>query len=165
MGALATAGQAVRQEGRRRPRTVGAKKTKGCGAHSRRTALPTEEVAAMVAIRSSLAGLLSRLAPCFTAPSYRTFCMLTVGFIARIRENTVTGMLQAAGLAGVWHHSRAHAFFAYRRWDPDELGIKLLELLVSVLVAPGPPICGAADAPLWGRRGRRVSGPPSRHEG
>jgi hypothetical protein len=36
-------------------------------------------------------------------------------FIARIRENTVTGMLQGAGLAGIWHHSRAHSFFAYRR--------------------------------------------------
>jgi hypothetical protein len=144
---------------------VGAKKTKGCGAHYRRTALPTEEVAAMVAIPSSLAGLLSLLAPCFTAPSYRTFCMLTVGFIARIRENTVTGMLQGAGLAGVWHHSRAHAFFAYRRWDPDELGIKLLELLVSVLVAPGAPICLAVDDTLFGRTGKRVYGAHYLHDG
>ena len=39
-------------------------------------------------------------------------------------------MLQAAGLAGVWHHSRAHDFFARRRWDPDELGLVLLDFLV-----------------------------------
>ena len=96
-------------------------------------------------VPSSLAGLLSLLAPCFTAPTFQTFSMLTVGFIARIRENTVTGMLQAAGLAGVWHHSRAHSFFAYRRWNPDELGIKLMELLVAVLP-------GARCADRAGRR-------------
>ena len=116
-------------------------------------------------VPSSLAGLLSLLEPCFTAPSFRTFCMLTVGFIARIRENTVCGMLQGAGLAGVWHHSRAHAFFAYRRWDPDELGIKLLELLVSVLVAPGAPICLAVDDTLFGRTGKRVYGAHYLHDG
>jgi hypothetical protein len=40
--------------------------------------------------------------------------MLMVGMIGRVRDCTVTGMLQAAGLAGVWHHSRAHDFFATR---------------------------------------------------
>ena len=45
------------------------------------------------------------------------------------------------GLAGVWHHSRAHDFFACRRWDPDELGLALLDFLVTVFVKVGadPP--------------------------
>lgn len=101
----------------------------------------------MYQVPSSLAGLLSLLEGCFTAPTFRTFSMLMVGFIARIRENTVTGMLQGAGLAGVWHHSRAHAFFAYRRWAPDELGIKLLELLVF-----GARGARRADLPGRGRQ-------------
>jgi hypothetical protein len=63
---------------------------------------------------TSLAGLLSLLAPAFTQPTFQTFCMLMVGMIGRVRDCTVTGMLQAAGLAGVWHHSRAHDFFATR---------------------------------------------------
>ena len=119
----------------------------------------------MYQVPSSLAGLLSLLEGCFTAPTFRTFSMLMVGFIARIRENTVCGMLQGAGLAGVWHHSRAHAFFAYRRWAPDELGIKLLELLVSVLVAPGAPICLAVDDSLFGRTGKHVYGAHYLHDG
>jgi hypothetical protein len=110
------------------------------------------------AIPSSLASLLSLLEGCFTAPSFQTFCMLTVGFIARLRENTVTGMLQGAGLAGVWHHSRAHSFFAYRRWEPDQLGIKLMELLVCLLLASEAPICLAVDDTLFGRSGKRVYG-------
>jgi len=119
----------------------------------------------MPQVPSSLAGLLSLLAPCFTTPSFQTFSMLTVGFIARIRENTVTGMLQAAGLAGVWHHSRAHAFFAYRRWNPDELGIKLMELLVSVLLSPDAPIRLAVDDSLFGRSGKHVYGAHYLHDG
>ena len=33
---------------------------------------------------SSLAGLLSLLAPCFTQPTFQTFSMLIVGFVGRI---------------------------------------------------------------------------------
>jgi hypothetical protein len=91
--------------------------------------------------------------------------MLTIGFIARIRENTVTGMLQAAGLAGVWHHSRAHDFFAYRRWEPDEMGLRLLGFLVSVLVGADAPICMAVDDTLFGRSGKRVYGAHYLHDG
>jgi len=119
----------------------------------------------MPQVPSSLAGLLSLLEPCFTAPTFRTFCMLTVGFIARIRENTVCGMLQGAGLAGVWHHSRAHDFFAYRRWAPDELGLRLMELLVSVLLPPGAPIRLAVDDSLFGRSGKHVYGAHYLHDG
>jgi hypothetical protein len=53
----------------------------------------------MSEVPTSLAGLLSLLAPCFTQPTFQTFCMLIVRFVGRIRDCTVTGMLQAAGLA------------------------------------------------------------------
>jgi hypothetical protein len=119
----------------------------------------------MVQVPSSLAGLLSLLAPCFTAPTYRTFSMLMVGFVGRIRDCTVTGMLQAAGLAGECHHSRAHDFFAYRRWDPDELGLRLLDFLVSVFVKADAPVRLAVDDTLFGRSGRRVWGAHYLHDG
>lgn len=119
----------------------------------------------MPQVPSSLACLLSLLAPCFTRPGFQTFSMLTVGFLGRIRDCTVTGMLQAAGLAGTWHHSRAHDFFAYRRWDPDELGLRLLDFLVSVFVAAGGPIRLAVDDTLFGRSGRRVWGAHYLHDG
>jgi hypothetical protein len=91
--------------------------------------------------------------------------MLMVGFAGRIRDCTITGMLQAAGLAGEWHHSRAHDFFARRRWDPDELGLVLVDFLVSVFVAPGAPIRLAVDDTLFGRSGRRVWGAHYLHDG
>ncbi len=114
---------------------------------------------------SSLAGLLSLLAPCFTQPTFQTFSMLLVGFVGRIRDCTVTGMLQAAGLAGSWHHSRAHDFFARARWEPDELGLRLADFLVSVFVKPGAPIRLTIDDTLFGRSGRRVWGAHYLHDG
>jgi hypothetical protein len=114
---------------------------------------------------SSLAGLLSLLAPCFSRPTFQTFSMLLVGMVGRIRDCTVTGMLQAAGLAGVWHHSRAHDFFARARWDPDELGLALLDFLVCVFVKAGAPIRLAVDDTLFGRSGPKVWGAHYLHDG
>ena len=119
----------------------------------------------MFQVPTSLAGLLSLLGPCFSQPTFQTFSMLLVGSVARVRDCTVTGMLQGAGLAGQWHHSRAHDFFARRRWDPDELGVRLLDFLVSVFVKDGAPIRLAVDDTLFGRSGRRVWGAHYLHDG
>ncbi len=90
--------------------------------------------------------------------------MLVVGMVGRVRDCTVTGMLQAAGLAGAWHHSRAHDFFARSRWDPDQLGLALLDFLVTVFVKAGP-IRLAVDDTLFGRSGRKVFGSHYLHDG
>ena len=119
----------------------------------------------MSQVPSSLAGLLSLLSPCFTQPTFHTFSMLTVGFLARVRDCTVTGMLQGAGLAGEWHHSRAHDFFARARWNPDDLGLRLLDFLVSVFVKEGAPIRLAVDDTLFGRSGKHVWGAHYLHDG
>ena len=51
---------------------------------------------------ASLAGLLGALRPCFTAPSFRTFCGLAAGLAGQVRRRTVCGMLLGAGLARAW---------------------------------------------------------------
>ena len=112
----------------------------------------------MPGLPGSLAALLSLLAPAFTAPSFETFCFLVVGFLARVGEHTVTGMLQAARRQRVWHHSRAHAFFSRARWSVDELGLLLLDFLVATLVPAGAPLRLAVDDSLFGRTGRKVYG-------
>src|SRR6266566_3761337 len=70
----------------------------------------------------SLAELLEEFRPCFTAPTFTTFAMLAAGLIARPAGRTVCGMLAGAGLGGVWHHSRAHRFFAAAAWSADAVG-------------------------------------------
>jgi hypothetical protein len=107
---------------------------------------------------SSLASLLSLFRPCFSAPSFVSFSALTLGFLAHVGRHTVTGCLQAAGLAGIWHHARAHRFFSTARWSPDALGLILLDLVVAKLVPAGAPLLLAVDDTLLRRSGRKVSG-------
>ncbi|MCA1698944.1 MAG: transposase [Actinobacteria bacterium] len=116
-------------------------------------------------VPDSLDRLLSLLAPCFSQPTFQTFRALVVGFVGRVGEHTVTGMWQAARLAGRVHHSRAHDFFARRRWDPDELGLALLDFLVRVFVRPDGPLGLAVDDTLFGRSGRKVFGAHYLHDG
>jgi DDE superfamily endonuclease len=109
-------------------------------------------------VPSSLGGLLSLFRPCFTQPTFQTFCALSVGLLTRVRERTVTGMLLAAGLAGSWHHCRAHRFFSRARWSPDRLGMIALDLVVGQLVGAEEPIVVAIDDTLMRRSGPKVFG-------
>ncbi len=99
----------------------------------------------MPVVPGSLDSLLFLFAGAFTAPSFQTFRFLVVGFLTRVGEHTVCGMLQAARLERVWHHSRAHYFFSSARWSADELGLLLLDFLVATFVAGEEPIRVAVD--------------------
>ncbi|WP_426502956.1 transposase [Dactylosporangium sp. McL0621] len=68
---------------------------------------------------------------CFNAPTFATFVTLLAGMVVRPAHRTVCGMLAGAGLSGVWHHSRAHRFFAAARWRPDTVGLAVLRLIVG----------------------------------
>jgi hypothetical protein len=104
----------------------------------------------------SLASLLTLLRSTFTRPTFDTFCWLVHGFIGRVGEHTVTGIWQAARLAGVLHHSRAHDFFARRRWSVDRLGLALAELIVARFAEIDETIRVAVDDTLFPRCGPKV---------
>jgi len=114
---------------------------------------------------ASLAGLLGALRPCFTAPSFATFCGLAAGLAGQPRRRTVCGMLLGADLARAWPHDRAHYFFARARWQADELGLAVARLVVLLLVPPGDPLTAAVDDTLFRRSGRKVHGAGWQHDG
>ena len=104
----------------------------------------------------SITELLASFRPCFTAPTFEVFCALAVGFWAQPGAHTVTGMLMAAGLSATWHHARAHRFFSQARWQADQLGLCLLDLIVALLVPAGAPVRLVVDDTLFRRSGRKV---------
>jgi DDE superfamily endonuclease len=106
----------------------------------------------------SLDGLLSLFASCFTQPSFHTFRALLVGQVSQTGVRTVCGMLVGARLSTVWEHSRAHRFFSHARWSTDELGLRIVTLIVARLTDPGAPLTVAIDDTLLQRWGRRVYG-------
>jgi hypothetical protein len=113
----------------------------------------------------SLTDLLAVFRPCFTAPTFRTFIGLVAGLIAQTRRRTVCGMLTGAGLEQLWHHSRAHRFFADARWSSDAVGLVLADLIVTHLVPAGSPLTIAVDDTLFKRSGKKVFGVAWHHDG
>ncbi|MGH2843767.1 MAG: IS701 family transposase, partial [Solirubrobacteraceae bacterium] len=110
----------------------------------------------MLCLPTSLEGLLVLLAPCFTRPTFLTFRALVAGQVSQTGLRTVTGMLVGARLSGVWHHARAHRFFSHARWQPDGLGLRLLDVIVERLIAADAPLVLAVDDTLLHRLGRKV---------
>ena len=104
----------------------------------------------------SLASLLAAFGPLFTAPSFRTFCGLACGFLSQAGKRSVCGMLAGAGLSRLWPHDRAHQFFSRARWNADDLGLAVAQLVVALLVPAGEPVVVAIDDTLFRRRGKKI---------
>src|SRR3954447_4958380 len=116
-------------------------------------------------IPRSLTHLLLAFRDCFTAPTFITFQALVVGSIAQTRRRTVCGLLLGTGLERLWHHARAHRFFATARWCTDKVGLALLDVIVERLLPKGSPITVVVDDTLFKRSGRKVFGVFWHHDG
>ncbi|WP_204018227.1 transposase [Sphaerimonospora thailandensis] len=108
---------------------------------------------------------MERFRPCFTAPTFETFCMLMAGFVACAGTRTVCGILSGAGLARVWPHDRAHAFFARRRWNAQQFGLLVARLVADLLIGEGEGALVAVDDTLFRRRGKKVWAASWFHDG
>jgi len=118
----------------------------------------------MLCLPSSLEELLLLFASCFSRPTYQTFRAMVVGQVSQTGLRTVCGMLVGARLSGVWHHARAHRFFSLADWSVEELGLKVADLIVERLLAPGAPLIVPVDDTLAKRRGRKVFGAGWHHD-
>jgi DDE superfamily endonuclease len=113
----------------------------------------------------SLLSVLMAVRPCFTAPTFMTFCGLAAGLAGQVRRRTVVGMLLGACLQHLWPHDRAHYFFARARWQLDELSLAVARLVAETLVDPGADITVALDDSVCVRTGRKVHGTGWQHDG
>src|SRR5437870_2662815 len=120
---------------------------------------------ATLPVPASLMNVLAVFGPLFTVPSFRTFCGMACGFLAQTGKRTVCGMLAGAGLSRTWPHDRAHWFFSRARWNPDDLGLAVARLVVSLLVPAGEPVTVAIDDTLFRRRGKKVWAASWFHDG
>jgi hypothetical protein len=120
---------------------------------------------AVLPVPASLMTLLAVFAPLFTAPSSRTFTALACGFLAQSGKRTVCGMLTGASLSRLWSHDRAHYFFSRARWSPDDLGICVAKLVISLLVPDGELVEVLIDDTLFRRRGKKVWAASWFHDG
>ena len=85
---------------------------------------------------SALEGLLGTLDSfrwALTAPGFRNFVVLFVGWVQTQGVHAVTSALVETDVARRTHHERFHRFFSRGTWSPDEMGrllfLRLLRLL------------------------------------
>lgn len=104
---------------------------------------------------SSFEFVLRDLAVTMTAPSFQNFTLLITGWVFAARR-TVTGMIGAAGLAGVRHHAAFHRLFSAARWSLDALGLAVFRVL-EIWLEEGS-ILLALDDTLAAKRGLKVFG-------
>jgi hypothetical protein len=90
---------------------------------------------------------------------------LVTGALSAGGPRTVTGMWQAAGLAGQAHWSRAHRFFSRAVWDLDQVGLALARAVAERFTPEGAAVTLAVDDTLFHRYGRHVHGAKYQHDG
>src|SRR5436305_5228277 len=116
----------------------------------------TEGAMPTIIVPDTFEPLLAAFQPCFTAPSYRTFCLLVSGWLQCRGRHTVTGLVIAAGAVGGRHISVFHRFFARAPWSLDALG-RVVFTLALAWIPPDWPLLVLVDDTLARKSGKAVA--------
>ena len=105
--------------------------------------------------------LLLALQPCFTQPSFFSFWALACSWILCSGRRSLTRIIQSGDLGRFKHFCSFHRFFSQARWDLDDLGHCVFQLLL--------PFCpqiltGAVDDTLARKSGRHIWGAGMHHD-
>lgn len=91
-----------------------------------------------IILPDTFVALLAAFEDCFTAPSYRNFVTVVVGWVHCVGRRTVTAVVLAAGAAGSRHISIFHRFFSRAQWLLDDVGRVVFTLALSWIPADQP---------------------------
>jgi hypothetical protein len=109
----------------------------------------------------SFAPLLLAFQSCFTRPTFDSFWALTCAWILCSGRRSLTRVMQSAQLTDFKHYCSFHRFFSQARWNLDDLGRCVFQLLL--------PLCpevlvGAVDDTLARKSGRHIWGAGMHHD-
>ena len=109
----------------------------------------------------SFTPLLLAFQPCFTQPSFSSFWAVTCAWILCSGRRSLTRVIQSGQLGRFKHFCSFHRFFSQARWNLDDLGHCIFQLLL--------PFCpevltGAVDDTLARKSGRHIWGADMHHD-
>ena len=109
----------------------------------------------------SFAPLLLAFQSCFTQPSFHSFWALSCAWILCSGRRSLTRIIQSAQLTELKHYCSFHRFFSQARWNLDDLGRCVFQLLF--------PFCdeillAAVDDTLARKSGRHIWGAGMHHD-
>ena len=108
----------------------------------------------------SFAPLLLAFQPCFTQPSFSSFWALTCAWILCSGRRSLTRIIQSAQLGRFKHYCSFHRFFSQARWNLDDLGQRVFQLLLPFCAEV---LVGAVDDTLARKSGRHIWGAGIHH--
>jgi len=114
-----------------------------------------------MALVASFVELVQPLSFAMSTPVFARFLILLAGWVFAPRR-TVTGMLVAAGVAGVQHHAAFHRVFSAARWSLDQLGLIVFLLIMRLL--PEGTVKLSLDDTEAHKRGLKVYGVGMHHD-
>lgn len=102
---------------------------------------------------------------CFSAPSYRMFIALLIGWVLTVGKHTVSQVILTMRLHDSKHFASIYRFLGKGRWSVDLVSSCLFRVLVDTLKAQGADIQVVIDDTLNKRSGKRICGAGWQHDG
>src|SRR5271165_1457780 len=109
----------------------------------------------------SFAPLLQAFQPCFTQPSFHSFWGLVCAWILCSGRRSLTRIIQSAQLTEFKHYCSFHRFFSQARWNLDDLGHCVFQLLLPFCAEV---VVAAVDDTLARKSGRHIWGAGMHHD-
>jgi hypothetical protein len=109
----------------------------------------------------SFAPLLLAFQSCSTQPSFRSFWALSCAWILCSGRRSLTRIIQSAQLTEFKHYCSFHRFFSQARWNLDDLGRCIFQLLLPFC---DETLVAAVDDTLARKSGRHIWGAGMHHD-
>lgn len=106
-----------------------------------------------------------RFRVCFSAPSYRIFTALVIGWVLTVGKHTISQVILTMRLHESRHFATIYRFLRKGQWKTDSVSHWLFRILVETLVAEGLDIELVLDDTLNKRRGKHICGAGWQYDG
>ena len=107
----------------------------------------------------------NRFKNCFSAPSYRIFVTLVIGWVLTVGTHTVSQVILTMRLHESRHFATIYRFLGKGQWCMDWVSHCLFQIMVEILVAEGIEIVTVLDDTLNKHCGKMICGAGWQYDG
>ena len=111
----------------------------------------------MSLLPSSIKGLLVNFKSAFNQPSFKNFIDLAEGWVLCQGRHSISRVIQFIPEGWGSNHSRYYNFFSRARWEPDDLSMHLVPIVLE-LIPEQMPVHSSVDDTLAYRSGAHIWG-------
>lgn len=106
-----------------------------------------------------------RFRHCFSAPSYRIFVALVIGWVLTVGKHSISRIILTMGLHESRHFATIYRFIGKGKWEADWVSRCLFRIMVETLIAEGYEVLVVVDDTLNKHRGKQICGAGWQHDG